>query len=166
MNFSKISAIDIAIGAKWAFTTRRVRPADAACLTDDFAAAKPGDLVLARVERIGSHKRLQLASGRHSELYVGDHVVVACGARYAPDQFEGLAEISPDGADLLAGGGVAGRMRKANTRMKSPTRLMPIGMVSCESGHVLNIDDYALPYLDAPHDMTVIAEYLRSAEMP
>jgi hypothetical protein len=157
MNFSRISAIDIALNAKWAFTTRRVRPADAACMTDDFAAAKPGDLLLARVERIGSHKRLQLASGRHSELYVGDYVVVACGARYAPDQFEGLAEISADGADLLAGGGVAGRVRKANARMKNPTRLMPIGMVSCDGGHVLNIDDYALPYLDDPHDMTVIA---------
>ena len=149
--------MDIAIGAKWAFTTRRVRPVDAVCVTDDFGAAKPGDLILARVEKIGSHKRIQLASGRHSELYVGDHVVVACGARYAPDQFEGLAEISPDGADLLAGGGVAGSMRKANARMKNPTRLMPIGMVSCEGGHVLNIDDYALPYLDDPHDMTVIA---------
>ena len=59
----------------------------------DFAVARPGDLVLAHVEKIGQHRRVQLSSGRPSLIFPGDAVVLACGARYAPDQFEGLAEI-------------------------------------------------------------------------
>ena len=53
--------------AKWAFSTRRVRRDDVVGLTDTLEDAVSGDLVLGRVETIGSHKRLQLTSGRVSE---------------------------------------------------------------------------------------------------
>jgi hypothetical protein len=160
MLFEKISTIDIPDTAKWAFTTRRVNRDDAVCLTTGFAEARPGDLVLARVEKIGSHKRIQLTSGRPSELYQGDIVVLACGARYAPDQYEGLAMIDPAGADMLAGGGVIGQMRAANERMSGPTRVMPIGLLSNRDGQPLNIADYSLPTLPnlaKPRNLTVIA---------
>ncbi len=78
----------------------------------------PGwQLVLGRIVRIGFQKRLQLASGRPADLYTGDLVVMACGARYAPDQFEGLAELDANEVDILAAGGVLGRMRERNAKV-------------------------------------------------
>jgi len=69
--------------AKWTFTTRRVNRAAAVGLGPDVARARVGDLVLARVETIGAHKRVQLDAGRPSALWRGDLIVAACGARYA-----------------------------------------------------------------------------------
>ncbi len=143
--FADAMARSLAETAKWAFTTRRVDRAAVAGLSVDFAAARSGDLVLGRVERIGSHKNIQLASGRPSALYPGDAVVLACGARYAADQFEGVAEIDPEGADMLAGGGVLGRMRHRNGRMAPATRITPLGLLTDAEGTVMNLDRFALP---------------------
>lgn len=131
--------------AKWAFTTRRVPRTHAIGLDQRFEDTVAGDLVLARIEAIGKHRRLQLPEGRFAELYEGDLIVVACGDRYASDQFEGVAELGVGGADLLAGGGVAGRMRARNARVAAPTRLTPIGRVTGADGAVLNLASYALP---------------------
>ncbi len=142
--------------AKWAFSTRRVATGDAAHLVESLGEAVSGDLVLGRVERLGSHKKIQLAEGRVSELYVGDLVVLACGARYAPDQFEGLAELDPEGADMLAAGGVLGRMRHRHERMAAPTRVLPLGLLADESGEVINLGAYALERAMRPLGLTVI----------
>lgn len=142
--------------AKWAFTTRRVIRQDARRLLKEFDTAAAGDLVIGQVESLGSHKNLQLAQGRPSELYPGDIIVAACGARYAPDQFEGLAEVTADGADLLAGGGVLGRMRKRHDRMSTPTRVVPLGLLADSAGRVLNLSAYALSPAPRPAAMTVI----------
>ncbi len=141
---------------KWAFTTRRVVRGDAVRLNGDVKAAVSGDVVLGRIERIGSHKNLQLAEGRPSELYEGDLVVAVCGARYAPDQFEGLDDIDPDGADMLASGGVLGRMRQHHQRMVAPTRVVPIGLLADRDGRTINLQSYALPPAPRPGGITVI----------
>ena len=119
------------VAAKWAFTTRRVIRRDVVDLSKDFETAVSGDLVLAEVIAMGHHQRIQLAEGRPSDLYEGDLVVVAVGNRYAPDQFEGVAEISAEAADLLAAGGVIGRMRHRHAKMRPPTRLRLSGPESC-----------------------------------
>lgn len=147
---------DLLARAKWAFSTRRVRRHDAVRLSDALGDAVSGDLVLGRVEHIGSHKKIQLAEGRASELYVGDMVVLACGDRYAPDQFEGLAELDPEGADMLAGGGVLGRMRHRHARMSAPTRVVPLGLLTHASGKVINLASYALQEAKRPTTMMVI----------
>ncbi|MEM6974563.1 MAG: DUF1611 domain-containing protein [Pseudomonadota bacterium] len=131
-------------GVKWSFVTRRVARADALGLRADLTAAKAGDLVLARVMQIGSHKRVQLSSGRPSTLYEGDLLMLAAGARYAADQFEGVAELDATGADMLAGGGIVGRMRHRNARISGPTRVMPLGLICDRDGAVLNLARYAL----------------------
>jgi hypothetical protein len=131
--------------AKWAFTTRRVQQSDAAAMDQDFAAMQAGDLLLAQVERIGNHKRFHLTSGRPSEIYVGDYGVLACAARYAPDQFEGWAEIHPDGCDLLAGGGVAGKLVQSHEFRSAPTRLRPVGRLLNADGRPVNVADYRIP---------------------
>jgi hypothetical protein len=141
----------IPANAKWAFTARRVKQSDVVAMDRDFAAMQAGDLLLVQVERIGNHKRFHLTSGRPSEIYVGDFGVVACAARYAPDQFEGWAEINPDGCDLLAGGGVAGKLVQSNEARTAPTRLRPVGRLLNSSGRPVNVADYRIaPAKSAP----------------
>ncbi len=142
--------------AKWAFSTRRVQRDDACRMITDLSRATSGDLVVGRVEKIGSHKNIQLATGRPSALYLDDLVVLACGARYAPDQFEGLAELDSGGADMLAGGGVLGRMRHQHDRLAAPTRVKPLGLLGTAEGRVINLDDYALKPESCPLGLTVI----------
>lgn len=128
--------------AKWAFTTRRVNQSDVAGIAEDASKATNGDLVIAEVIQVGSHKRVQLARGRNSALHEGDLVVLCCGARYAPDQFEGLDMVSANQADLLAGGGVIGCMRQAHGKMAEPTQLKPLGLLTDANGDVINIESY------------------------
>ena len=142
--------------AKWAFTTRRVAVADAQNIQESVAQAQSGDLVLARVMQIGAHPRLQLADGRHSDLYENDLIVAACGARYASDQFEGVAQLGADGADLLAGGGCVGTMLQRHARMKTPTRIQPLGLLCDAQGTVLNLARYAIAPQQRRGGLTVI----------
>lgn len=156
MTYQSTLALHLAESAKWAFTTRRVQRNDAQTLLADVAVARAGDLVLGRVERLGSHKNIQLVEGRPSALYEGDHVVLACGARYAADQFEGVASIDADGADMLAGGGVLGRMRDKNGRMAAPTRITPLGLLGDRDGTVLNLARYAMAPAPRPAGLTAL----------
>ena len=130
--------------AKWTFVTRRVRLGSAAGLIPEFSAVRPGDLVLAQVERIGNHRRVQLSDGRYSQLYLGDRLVLACADRFAADQFEGVAALSNEGADLLAGGGVVGHMVSRNAKVARPTQVRVLGRLTGEDGKVLNVEQFAL----------------------
>jgi len=143
--------------AKRAFSTRRVRWEDAVGLADPMSPVVSGDLVLARVETLGSHKRLQLECGRPSQLYPGDLIVAACADRYAPDQFEGVAELGRRGADLLAGGGIIGRMRHRNARISAPTRVVPLGLMTDAGGEVINIARYGLARRERPRGLPAVA---------
>lgn len=145
--------------AKWAFTARRVNRCDAVGYGGDLYNATAGDLVLVEVDTIGQHKKLQLAEGRYCESYKGDLLVVVCGNRYAPDQFEGFAEINHDGCDMLAGGGIAGRMEAAHDRMATPTRLRPLGLLTDKNGEVINIASYGIPGSSIPPHVTVIGVF-------
>jgi hypothetical protein len=146
----------ISPNAKWAFTTRRVRREDCAGLAPDVEAARPGDLILAAVDRVGAHKRVQLTTGRPSDLWAGDLVVAACGDRYAVDQFDGVGAIDADGCDLLAGGGVLGRMISSHGRMAPATRLQPIGRLIDAAGAPVALGRYARPKPSPARPDTVI----------
>ncbi|MGE8141676.1 DUF1611 domain-containing protein [Novosphingobium sp. NPDC080210] len=130
--------------ARKSFTTRRVDFTDVKGL---LRSAKPaaGDLVLARVEVIGQHARLEEHLGRRAKLYPGDEIIVAYGARYAPDQFEAEvpADLSP--CDLVAGGGVAARVLSRHSRMSKATRISPVGLLLDAQGQTINLRHYALP---------------------
>lgn len=145
--------------AKWAFTTRRVNRRDVRGLSRAFGGARPGDLILCEITEIGQHKNIQLAERRVSQAYVGDLLVLSLGDRYAPDQFLASAVIDDDQIDLVAGGGVAGRVDAAHDFMKSPTRLKPIGLLTGALGQVINVGDYALPTMPANTEVTVIGVF-------
>lgn len=132
-------------GAKWAFVTRNV-PQGKVVNTATLAGRSPvaGDLVLARVERIAQHTRIQLRNGRRSLLYKGDHIVVVYGNRYAPDQFEAEIPADLDLCHLVAAGGVAAKAVSKHSRLKWPTTIRPVGFCVDQSGAVVNLKRFGL----------------------
>ncbi len=142
--------------AKWAFTTRRVKYDDVSGMTTNLSGAVSGDLVLAQVTQIGQHKKIQLSQGRPSVLSIGDYIVLTCGDRYAPDQFLGKATLDPKGSDLIAGGGIIGKVQQAHQSMSKPTQVKPVGLLTDKHGEVINIASYALPSRPRPLGLTVL----------
>lgn len=138
------------VNAKFAYTTRRCHPDDAQHLLTDGLAPAAGDLVLARVERVGQHGGLQTVGGRRSTLFVGDEVVVAYGNRYAPDQYEAVVPADLGPCQLAAAGGIAARVLSSHAKMSRATQLQPIGLLADAAGRVLNLRQYALPELAGP----------------
>jgi hypothetical protein len=126
--------------AKVAYTARHAAPLLTDChLTAPQRAPRRDELVLARVVELGQHTGLALGTGRRATLFVGDHVVVAYGARYAPDQFRAVVPADLGVCDLAAAGGVAGRVIEAHAKMRPPTRLEPVGLVTNPDGTVLTV---------------------------
>lgn len=130
--------------AKSAYTTRRVDRSVIKTLLAGSCLPQPGDLVLARVEKLGHHKRIELEHGRRAPLFEGDEVVVCYGHRYAPDQFE--SEVPKDLAPchLVAGGGIASRCLTRHSSAGAPTKIQPIGLLGDADGRVVNIADWAI----------------------
>ncbi|HSF93799.1 MAG TPA: hypothetical protein VLA52_02150 [Thermohalobaculum sp.] len=134
---------DRVLRAKAAYTTRRMELGAAVRLVTGNIAPKSGDLVLARIQRIGQHGRIELASGRRATLSIGDEIIVAYGARYAPDQFEAHVPSDLGPCDLVAAGGLASECTEKHGRMKSPTRIEPVGLLAYADGAVMNMIDGA-----------------------
>ncbi|MEM7408662.1 MAG: DUF1611 domain-containing protein [Myxococcota bacterium] len=137
--------------APMAYTARRVPRAVLRAL-DPNGRPRPGDLVLARVEGLGHHRKLHLANGRRRQLFIGDEIVVVYAHRYAPNQFEASVPRSLGPCHLVAGGGVAAQVVERHSRLwRGPTRLRPIGLVTEEpGGPPLNVASAALPPGPAP----------------
>lgn len=129
--------------AKRAFVTRRVELAQT-CSLSRLHAPRSGDLILAAVTEIGHHGRIELPNGRRAHLYLGDEVIVAYGARYAPDQFEAVVPKEVGPCHLVAGGGIAARALGRHTHIRKPTELTPIGMLVGADGLPLNVSQFAL----------------------
>lgn len=132
-------------GAKRSYTTRRVDLAAARKLRTAGITPSPGDLVLARVTRIGQHSGLQLPNGRRATLFVGDEIIVAYGNRYAPDQFEARVPGHLGACHLVAAGGIAAEARSWHSRMKRPTEIEPLGILADAAGQALNVAGWRLP---------------------
>ena len=128
--------------AKTSYSIRRVKLAEATRLITD-QRPEAGDLVLARVTRLGQHQHLESSTGRRVRLWPGDEIVVAFGARYAPDQYE--ASVPPDLAPchLVAAGGIAAIVQSRHAGIKPATQIEPIGLLADARG-VLNMRAAAL----------------------
>lgn len=143
--------------AKSAYTTRNVCFDDARTLVGgDDVRPRAGDVVLARVASIGHHKALELRQGRKAQMFVGDEIVVVCGNRYAPDQFE--AEVCHDlgECDLVAAGGIAACVLSRHDATRKPTRITPIGLLGDRNGDVINLARYALAATSRPKSALAI----------
>lgn len=133
--------------AKRAFSTRRVPRKAYRTLIQGNLSPNPGDLVLARIDEIGKHTKLELTDGRRAHMFPGDEIIVCFGNRYAPDQYE--AQIGPDLApcDLVAAGGIASLEISRHQRMKPPTQITPLGILGDAAGQRLNLMQFRV---DAP----------------
>ena len=128
----------------WAFSTRRVERGAAKTLITE-ATPKAGDLVLARVDALGHHAKLQLPEGRRCRLFPGDTIVVAYGNRYACEQFEAEVPTGLGPCHLVAGGGIASCALSWHDQIsRGPTRITPLGLLGDEAGQVLNLRDFAI----------------------
>lgn len=134
--------------AKWAYTTRRIDQNQTFQLLQGKLSPQAGDLVLASVEELGQHKRLELVTSRRATLFEGDEIVVAYGNRYAPDQFEGIVPDHLEACRLVAAGGVAARLLNRHDRVKSATRIKPLGLIADQDGHRINLSSSRLPKSD------------------
>lgn len=139
--------------AKWAFTTRRVCVSNTKSYRLDGWIPKPGDLMLARITELGQHQRIELHDGRKACLFPRDEIVITCGNRYATDQFEAVLQKDKLPTDMVAAGGIASNMICRHTRMKTPTKLSPIGALCNTDGDVMNVRDFALP--SANHNLPI-----------
>ncbi len=135
-------ALETFASMKRAFSTRNVPDEVMHTLITGDITPRPGDLVLARVDRLRQHLRIELPSGRRARLFPGDHILVCYGNRYAPDQFESVVPDSLEPCHLVAAGGIASRMRYRNPGVKNPTEITPIGLVGNSAGMVLNLKDW------------------------
>jgi hypothetical protein len=113
---------------------------------------RSGDLVLARVDRIGQHSRLELCTGRRARLFVGDEIIVAYADRYAPDQFEAAVPLRLGPTQLVASGGIASQMLSRSQDVRRATDITPIGLIADRRGVPLNIGDFGLIPLSVPEE--------------
>lgn len=130
--------------AKWGYSTRRASVEGGEFHLDGQRLPKAGDLVLAKVKRLGQHKRLELVNGRRARIFIGDAIVVAYGNRYAPDQFEAVVPEDLGPCHLIAAGGIAGQLTHKHERMSHPTAIEPVGILTNDEGRALNLKDYAI----------------------
>lgn len=127
------------------FTLRRVPASAFTHLLAESPPPRTGDLVIARVRRLGQHTRLQLTNGRRAVLFEGDEIALAYGDRYAPDQFEARVPADLRPCHLVAAGGVAGEVISRHASMKRATEIEPLGLVSDAAGEVQRLQRWSLP---------------------
>lgn len=129
--------------AKIPYSARRVSRS-AMSLLVHAGTPRPGDLVLARVDKLGQHKHLELTTGRRARLFPGDEIVLAYGNRYAPDQFEAEVPVDLAACHMVAAGGIASRMLSRHGKISAATSVTPVGLIADPSGQVLNLRQHAL----------------------
>ncbi|MDR7303993.1 hypothetical protein [Haloactinomyces albus] len=128
--------------AKKAYTTRHlatrldIDPSGYKLLSGPSVVPQPGDVVLALIDEIGMHTKLESPAGRRQTLFAGDEVLLAYGHRYAPDQFE--AEVPSDlrPVHLIAAGGLSGLVVTKHENIKDPTVVHPMGLLADTHGVV------------------------------
>ena len=153
---------------KFSYTARSAfREPIGGLLTGD-AKPEAGDLVLARVDILGQHKRLELRTGRRAHLFPGDEILVSYGNRYAPDQFEAEFPAGLGPCHLVAAGGIASVMLSCHTSMCDPTSITPLGLIVDPEGLRLNLRRWALgpapPFDKRPLTLAVVGSMMNSGK--
>jgi len=129
---------------KRAYTTRRV-PAEAIVGLEPAGVPTSGDLVLARVDSIGQHTRLESPGGRRQHLFPGDEILVCYANRYAPAQFEAMVPAGIGPCDLVAGGGVASQALCRHDKLRPPTQIEVLGFVTGPDRRPVNLASHRIP---------------------
>ncbi len=123
---------------------------------DGTSPPRRNDVLVAEVEQIDHHRRIELHSARNSTLYAGDLVGLAFGFRYATRQYQGIVPDDLSECHMLSVGGVCGRVVGKAPMMGEPTRLRPVGYLVDEVGRRVNLRDYARGPTIAPRTTTIL----------
>lgn len=140
------------------YALRRVPSTQLSCLLPCPETPQPGDIALARVEKIGKNTNLELPNGRRCSLYVGDLLAVVFGNRYATKQFEGYARTDGESCDLLSMAGVCGVVESKHDGVPDPSKLHLLGSIADVEGNRLRLRQFSLaatPPLPRPHVVVV-----------
>lgn len=151
------------------FSTRRVPKSEMKTLVTGAVRVRSGDVVLARVDRLRQHSRLELPSGRKANLRAGQDIIVACGNRYASDQFEAFVPEGLGSTNLVASGGIAGTMTARARGIVPATEITLLGMIGDDQGTPINLRKYALPAIlpgvhARPHTIGVFGTSMNSGK--
>ena len=153
--------------AKRSFVTRRVVAGEMTTLVRD-EPPRAGDLVLARIERLRQHQRIETMEGRRAHLHPDDEVILAYGNRYAPDQFEGVVPDDLGPVNMVAAGGVAAKMIHRHEQIKPATEISPIGLIGDADGRPLNLKRYRISHAPAqparPPTIAVVGASMNSGK--
>ncbi|WAB80813.1 DUF1611 domain-containing protein [Microcella daejeonensis] len=125
--------------AKRAYSTRHVPLLgrdDLVLLADDGLAPRAGDVVLARVEEIGQHRRLEGVDSRRQTILPGDEIIVLYGNRYASDQFLAIVPDTLEPCHLVAGGGLAALVQEQHDSIAAATSITPLGVLGDAHGRL------------------------------
>ncbi|WP_296055662.1 hypothetical protein [uncultured Amphritea sp.] len=127
--------------AKHSYITRN---ADLSVATK-LGQGKPrsGDLMLARVDRIRHHTRLENTFGRREHLYPGDEIIVAAADRYATGQFHAQVPDQLGACHLVAAGGIAAEVIQRHAGVKGATEITALGLLCDSTGNPLNLSQFA-----------------------
>lgn len=145
--------------AKQSFATRRVNLDACKAIKTANHHPQAGELVLARVVELGSHKRIELPNGRKAVLQPGDEILLAYGNRYAPDQYEAYVPADLGPCHMVAAGGVAAKAVSWHQRLSGPTSVEPIGVLCGSDGNVLNLDNFSAPKVARKLPMATFAVF-------
>jgi hypothetical protein len=138
--------------AKRSFTTRRVPLEAMRTLVSGPVRPRPSNVVLARVTKLGHHRKLELPTGRRAQLHPGDEIIVAYANRYASDQFESYVPLTLGPTNLVASGGVASEVLSRSRDVRRATEILPVGLVADERGIPLSLADFALEPAEPPEE--------------
>ncbi|KEA62829.1 hypothetical protein ADIMK_3028 [Marinobacterium lacunae] len=129
--------VDNLAGAKRAFTTRNVDLTQASRIGE--ASLAPGDVVVARVERVRQHTRLEDQYGRRVWLYPGDRLILVAAPRYSTAQYHADMPSDTGECHLVASGGIAAWVRDRSLQVKPATELTLEGVLLDKDGVALNL---------------------------
>ena len=82
-----------------------------------------GEVVVARVDAIGQHTRIDQPNSTRATLFVGDLVGVAFAPRYATRSFEAVVPSTLEPLHFVCSGGVCGRVVGTPEKLGPPTEL-------------------------------------------
>lgn len=109
-----------------------------------------GDLVLARVSRLGRHAKIHDHHGRRVEIFKDDLIIGVYGNRYATDQYEGYVPDTTHTCQILSVATVVGSVKSKHVSMSNPTEMEVLGIVHNANGQRLNSRTFTLPLLTNP----------------
>lgn len=152
---------------KRAFITRNVPIEKMHLVASNGLQPKSGDLVLAKVARLGNQSELELISGRHAQLHEGDEIIVAYGNRYAADQYEATTPGNLGPCDLVSPSGIASKALNWSSKVTAPTQIVPIGLLVNSQHQAINLSNFSInvaPPSKYPHVIAVVGSAMNSGK--